>query len=295
MKQPIYCCLLVVGTCLAPLPALAIDEGTVSEYDHRIRTVTYNELDTVRLNGVVGIATHIRVAPNEEYITHAFGEEGGWAFSNVENNYFVRPMAEDANTNLTIVTDRRVYHFLLNYIGSYTVEEEGEAVEHFIENPWTMRAATVGVRFEYPLEDEEEQRQERERMRIADALSKRDSNAPANMRYRRSDEADARDIAPLNIWDDYTQTWFKFPQNAALPIVYRIDSNGQETLVNVSVEGPYNNVIRANGVAREWRVRYGDQVIGIINDGYNPSIGGHANGTTSPNVRRVINTGGENE
>ncbi|WP_427047280.1 TrbG/VirB9 family P-type conjugative transfer protein [Halomonas casei] len=295
MKHSIYWCLLVAGAFLAPLPALAVDDGTASTFDHRIRTVTYNELDTVRLNGVVGIATHIRVAADEEYITHAFGEEGGWAFSNVENNYFVRPMAENANTNLTIVTNRRVYHFLLNYIGSYTVQEEGQPVERFIENPWSMRSATVGVRFEYPLEDEEEQRQERDRMRVAEALSKRDSNAPVNMRYQRSNEESARDIAPVNVWDDYTQTWFKFPQNAALPIVYRIDANGQETLVNVTVEGPYNNVIRASGVAREWRVRYGDQVIGIINDGYNPSIGGHPDGTTSPNVRRVINTGGENE
>ncbi|WP_193061074.1 TrbG/VirB9 family P-type conjugative transfer protein [Halomonas sp. 3A7M] len=295
MKYTIYRCLLAAGTCLVSLPAMAVDDGSVSPYDYRIRTVTYNELDTVRLDGVVGIATHIRVAPNEEYITHAFGEEGGWAFSNVENNYFVRPMAQDANTNLTIVTDRRVYHFLLNYIGSYTIEEDGQQVERFIENPWTMRAATVGVRFEYPLEDEEKQRQERERMRLDEALSQRDSNAPVNMRYRRSNAEDAQDIAPLNVWDDYTQTWFKFPQNSALPVVYRIDSNGEETLVNVTVEGPYNNVIRASGVAREWRVRYGDQVIGIINDGYNPSIGGHADGTTSPNVRRVINTGGEDE
>ncbi|MGO3768175.1 TrbG/VirB9 family P-type conjugative transfer protein [Halomonas sp. AOP1-B1-8] len=295
MNRFIYRYLLVACSSMIALPAMAVDIGTTSAYDHRIRTVTYNELDTVRLDGVVGIATHIRVAPNEEYVTHAFGEEGGWAFSNVENNYFVRPMAENANTNLTIVTDRRVYHFLLNYIGSYTIEEDGQPVEQFIENPWTMRAATVGVRFEYPLEDEAEQRQERERMRVAEALSQRDSNAPANMRYLRSNDSDAQDITPLNVWDDYTQTWFKFPQNAPLPIIYRIDADGQETLVNVSVEGSYNNILRANGVAREWRVRYGDKVIGLVNEGYNPSIGGHADGTTSPNVRRVINTGGENE
>lgn len=284
---------LAAAISLFAFSSYALDVGSPSPYDHRIRTVTYNEMDTIKVDGVVGIATHIQVAPSERYVTHAFGEEGGWAFSNVENNYFIRPMAANSNTNLTIITDRRVYHFLLNYIDSYTIEENGKEVEQFIEVPWTMRASTVGVRFEYPFEDQEEQHQERERQRIQEALNERDTRAAVNLRYRMSQDEDSRDIQPLNAWDDYTHTYFKFPRNAALPTIFAINSSGEETLVNATIEGEHNNVMVIQQVAREWRIRYGDQVVGILNDGFNPSLGGHEGGTTSPRVHRVIQSGGD--
>lgn len=293
MKRMILRSTLAAAITLSALSAHGMDVGTPSPYDHRIRTVTYNEMDTVKVDGVVGIATHIQVSPSERYVTHAFGEEGGWAFSNVENNFFIRPMAADSNTNLTIITDKRVYHFLLNYIDSYTIEEDGVEVEKFIETPWTMRASTVGIRFDYPFEDEAEERQERERQRIQDALNERDASGPVNLRYRMSDEEGSREIAPVNAWDDYTHTYFKFPRNAALPTIFAINSSGEETLINATIEGDHNNVMVVQQVAKEWRIRYGDKVVGVVNDGFNPSIGGHEGGTTSPRVRRVIRAGGD--
>lgn len=293
MKRILLRSSLAAAITLSALSAHGMDVGSPSPYDHRIRTVTYNEMDTVKVDGVVGIATHIRVSPSERYVTHAFGEEGGWAFSNVENNYFIRPMAADSNTNLTIITDKRTYHFLLNYIDSYTIEEDGMEVEKFIETPWTMRASTVGIRFDYPFEDEAEERQERERQRIQDALNERDASGPVNLRYRMSDDEGSREIAPINAWDDYTHTYFKFPRNAALPTIFAINSSGEESLINATIEGDHNNVMVVQQVAREWRIRYGDKVVGVVNDGFNPSIGGHEGGTTSPHVRRVIRAGGD--
>ena len=161
------------------------------------------------------------------------------------------------------------------------------------DRPWTMRAATVGIRFEYPFEDAQEEHQEQERQRIQEALNERDPQGPVNMQYRMSNDPDSQEIAPTNAWDDYTHTYFKFPRNAALPTIFAINSNGEESLVNATIEGEHNNVMVVQQVAREWRIRYGDRVVGIINDGYNPSLGGHENGTTSPNVRRVIRQGGE--
>lgn len=212
MKRTILRCSLAAAIAMGSLPALAADAGSPSRYDHRIRTVEYNPMDTVKVDGVAGIATHIQVAPSERYVTHAFGESGGWAFSNVENNFFIRPKAVDSNTNLTIITDKRTYHFLLRYIDSYTIEENGQEVEKFIEVPWTMRAATVGVRFEYPFEDAQEEHQEQERQRIQEALNERDPQGPVNMQYRMSNDPESQEIAPVNAWDDYTHTYFKFPE-----------------------------------------------------------------------------------
>lgn len=288
MKKPIIVPVLALALSVAPLAAHAVDRGRDSPYDYRIKTVEYNPMDTVRVDGVVGIATQIQVAPDEQYVTHAFGQAGAWAFTHVENNFFIRPMAEESDTNLTIVTNKRTYHILLHYIGSYTAEENGQEVEKFIHTPWSMRQATVSVRFDYPMEDMAKANAELQDRRVQEALDRADPAEAVNLDYRMSNAVDSRSIQPLNVWDNYSFTYFKFPANATLPTVFVIGPNGEETVANVSVEGENNNILVASQTAREWRIRYGDKVVGVVNGGFNPSIGGSTSGTVSPNVKRVM-------
>lgn len=288
MKRTYATAALVTVLLALPFSAHALDKGRESPYDYRIRTVEYNPMDTVEVDAIVGLATHIQVAPDEQYVTHAFGQSGAWAFSHVENNFFIRPMAEESDTNLTIVTDKRTYHILLNYIGSYTKKENGKDVEQFIHTPWTMRQATVAVRFDYPMEDMAKANKELQERRVQEALNRADPAEAVNLNYRMSNGNDSRSIQPLNVWDNYNFTYFKFPANATLPTLFVIGPDGEESVVNASVEGDHNNVMVARQTAREWRIRYGDKVVGVVNDGFNPSLGGSITGTVSPNVERVL-------
>lgn len=287
--KPNYAAAALMAALLAlPLSAQAVDQGRSSPYDYRIKTVEYNPMDTVEINAVVGLATHIQVAPDEQYVTHAFGQSGAWAFSHVENNFFVRPMAEESDTNLTIVTNKRTYHILLKFIGSYTAKENGKEVKKFIHTPWTMRQATVAVRFDYPMEDMAEANKKLQDRRVQEALNRADPAEAVNLNYRMSNGNDSQSIQPLNVWDNYNFTYFKFPANATLPTLFVIGPQGEESVVNASVEGKHHNIMVARQTASEWRIRYGDKVVGVVNDGYNPSLGGNESGTVSPNVERVI-------
>jgi len=49
----------------------------------------------------------------------------------------------------------------------------------------------------------------------------------------------------------------------------------------------------AETTAREWRVRLGDRVVGVVNGGYNPALGASKTGTNSPVVKRVLKGGEE--
>ncbi|KDM12165.1 hypothetical protein AE18_05094, partial [Klebsiella pneumoniae UCI 59] len=40
-------------------------------------------------------------------------------------------------------------------------------------------------------------------------------------------------------------------------------------------------------VAKEWRIRLGDKVVGVRNNNFAPGAGAVATGTASPDVRRV--------
>lgn len=38
------------------------------------------------------------------------------------------------------------------------------------------------------------------------------------------------DIAPINIWDDGTFTYFKFGANTDIPAIYYVDENGRKSI-----------------------------------------------------------------
>ena len=52
MKRTILRCSLAAAIAMGSVPALAADAGSPSRYDHRIRTVEYNPMDTVKVDGV---------------------------------------------------------------------------------------------------------------------------------------------------------------------------------------------------------------------------------------------------
>lgn len=287
MKKHLFAC-LALAVSLSSGTAFALNEKANSPYDYRIKSVVYNPLDVVEVDAVVGLATHIEVAPDETYVTHVFGNTGAWTFTHKDNNFFIRPMAELSDTNLTIITNKRKYYVLLRYIGTNTVKRpDGQLEERFIKTPWTMRKATVGLLYKFPFEDMKAANKKLEQRRIKEALSGMHSG-PKNLDYLMSDNPESRSIQPTNIYDDYRFTYFVFPANAELPALYVIGSDGKESTVNASPAGKNNNVLVAQTTAKEWRIRYGDRVIGVVNNGFNPSLGANPNGTASPEVKRVL-------
>lgn len=296
---------LAVGTFLAlaltPMVTHAESRKSFSPYDQRIKYVVYNAMDTVELDGVAGVVTHIIVDPDETYVTHAFGEEGGWTFSHKGNHYFLRPKAAQSDTDLVIVTDKRTYNILLHYIGGppllgpdgkQVLSPRGEKVEVFAPTPWALKQATVQLGYRYPDEETKKKKKVQDKKRVERELDIDPYGAgPKNFAYFKS--LGSQTITPRNVWDDYHFTYFTFPENAELPTLFVIDSNGHEAQVNTRVTGANHNIIVAQMTAREWRIRYGQRVVGVLNRAFNPNEGAQPNGTTSPFVRRVPIEGDE--
>ncbi|MGP4920732.1 MULTISPECIES: TrbG/VirB9 family P-type conjugative transfer protein [Pseudomonas] len=294
---------LALSAALLSSSAFAVSSLSKSPYDFRIKTAVYNPMDVVELDAVTGLSTHVVVAPDETYVTHVFGEEGGWTFTHKDNNFFFRPMAEMSDTNLTIVTNKRTYYFLLHYIGGKVVRDaagkpvldaNGKPKEEFIVTPWSMKQATVGLIYKYPFEDMKAANKKLADRRVQEALNRSGDNMPVNISYQMSDEDAMRGISPMNVWDNFRFTTFKFQPNAELPTIWMVGSDGKETVANVEVKGANHNLIEAVGVAKMWKIRLGDKVVGVVNNGYNPGMGANSSGTSSPEVKRVLkNQGGE--
>ena len=102
-----------VLSVLATTPAWASREPRPGAADARIKTITYHESDVYRLRGHYGYTTVIELSPKERIETVSIGDSEGWQIikPNRPNILFVKPLEQNAETNMTILTTKRIYNF----------------------------------------------------------------------------------------------------------------------------------------------------------------------------------------
>lgn len=257
---------------LAALPftqSLALEYPGSSRFDSRVKYASYNPADVVQLDTVLGIATMIELEPGERYVTHAFGDSEAYSFSKNENFIFLKPRAEEANTNLILVTDKRTYRFRL----SFKEVREG---------------ATYSLAFKYPDTRAKAQAEAKAKANLDKAFQLKSGNA--NLKYSMSGDTD---IAPINVWDDGFFTYLKFSANQDMPTIYMVDEDGQESLVNFTVTGKSNQVLKVHKVYDKFYIRAGNRVLALYNEDYDFMGVPNSTGTSSPAVQRVIKGGNQ--
>lgn len=242
---------------LATTPVLALHHPTKSSFDSRIRYTPYNAHDVVQLNTVIGIATHVVLEEGEQYMTHAFGDANAYAFAVEKNHLFLKPKAENADTNLAVVTDRRSYHFRLTF------------------QPSIQSSAIYQLVFTYP-----------ENLKKA-SLEKGFDNLghDCNLNYTMSGD---KDIAPIHAWDNGTFTYFKFADHRDLPVVYMVDADDQESMVNRHSIGDASNIVVVHKVHDRWIFRLGDRALAIYNESYKEHPELPSTGTAVPTIQRIV-------
>ena len=233
--------------------------------DHRIRYVSYDPDAVVPVDAVVGVVTHVVLEPGEAYVTHAFGDGKAWDFAVKGNHCFLKAVATNADSNLTIVTDRRSYHFSLRLLTDVRAQP------------------TFEIAFQYP-DTEAKKRREDARRRAVEEGFARNGEKP-NLDYTMSGDLD---LAPVNAWDDREFTYFKFPGQRDLPAIYLVDVDGNESLVNRHSAGASNEIVVVHRVAPRWVLRLGSRALAIWNDAYDPDGRRNVSRTAAPDVNRVL-------
>jgi type IV secretion system protein VirB9 len=291
MKKLTLAVVLAFGIVGVGQTAYAVETPLGSPADFRIKHVAFDPNNVVRLDAVIGIATHIIVEPGEEYITHAFGDPEGWDFAHKDNHFFIKAKAANSDTNLVIVTNKHSYNFVLHFVGDYSTRDaDGHVVVHPIINPWSLRDATLQVEFTYPQEEAQAAADAARRAAVERRFGGR--GGFSNLNYTMSVTPRDREIAPVNVWDDSRFTYFRFSANTDLPNIYTVQSDGSEVIVNRHMlNEPGSRVIVAEKVAPKFVLRLGDDVVGVYNDRFNPDGVPNTTGTSTPAVHRVIKGG----
>jgi type IV secretion system protein VirB9 len=268
-----------------------------SFYDSRVRVINYNRMDVVKLSTFYGVSTHVQFSDDETIKDVAVGDDQAWNIVPRGNHLFIKPKAKKADTNVTVVTDKRVYNFALVVQPRSTKDSTA----------WKDPNLVYGVTFRYPEEEAAKLAAEREAKAKADEINHRwDTVKSKFSKVTKNGQIDyvggkeipleqqnydywmagSDEISPTAARDDGRFTYLAFSNNRDMPAVYSVDAAGKEALINTNVEG---NTIIIHRIVPSLKLRKGDAVVCIRNKSFDPNGGAdNTGGTIAPDVERVI-------
>ena len=265
----------LVGT-LAPGQAAEVPPpGTL---DFRVRQVVYNEGQVYRLTGFFGFHA-IVLFGSDEHVEKVSGYDTGWTVESLGNKVLISPKEPEADSNLTVVTNRRVYFFDLT-VKPFPADGKYRSQAEDFEQ-------TYGLRFRYPDDEARIAAAQAEARRLEQRLRDAQVTVQAKPKHWNYTWMGADAIRPYEVWDDGTFTYFKFYAQQDLPSFFVVNADGTESIVNKGMERDGDTVV-VQRVGTQFRLRMGNSVTCIYNENglvFTPSS---PTKTTSERVQRVI-------
>ena len=251
--------------------ALEIPHG--GPLDKRVRFIDYKAAEVVQVVGHYGFSTHIQFSPSEAVQQIAMGDKDAWEVAPVGNHIFIKPKGEKAETNMTVITSRRVYNF--------------ELQAHWSQNGAHPHPNDMlfQVNFRYPDEIAARAKAEAEAREMQARLNQSDNPVPANWNYWAKGSGE---VTPSKAFDDGRFTFLTFTNNSEMPAIYVVNPDGSESLVNTHIDPENPDTIVVHKVAAQLVMRKGNSVACIFNKSYDPEGVTNKRGTTIPGVERVI-------
>lgn len=221
--------------------SLLVTSNPVTAADPRIRYITFNNNAVVTVPAGLGVSTMIQLGSSEVIETISAGDTASWSIVPKKGSgiLFVKPLRENAETNVNIVTNQRVYALLLK--GSAAAD---------------LRAA-FQVRFKYPDEDVNARLLAAAQESAKDPLLK--DLDPSRLNYDYVFKGD-NSLKPRVAFDDGTQMYLEFPDE--IPAIFVVEGKRQESLVNLRTQGKY---VIVDKIAAQFTLRAGDKWLCLYN------------------------------
>jgi len=225
-------------------PARATVSPTSIATDPRIKTVMYSPNEVIKFTGYYRYQSNILFDSDEQIGTISMGDSVAWQMSPMGNRLFLKPIEQDATTNMTIITNKHTYFFELHADDAKDITDKNLVFE---------------LRMVYPSDESTSLNVKNNIDRVPD-LEQEDKNK-YNFRYTISG---SEEISPIRIFDDGEFTYFQFNDiNADIPAFFLVDKEGNEGIVNYRTRGPYIVVERVSG---RYTLRHGNYVVCVFNE-----------------------------
>jgi type IV secretion system protein VirB9 len=210
----------------------------------------------------------------------AVGDDQAWKVVPRGNHLFIKPQATKADTNVTVVTDKRTYQFAL-VVQPRPIKDS---------KAWADPNLIFSLAFRYP--NEEAAKRVANAKKEAAKASLNEVKAKLTDATKRSDNFDywvagSEEISPTAARDDGRFIYFSFTNNRDMPAVYSVDAEDNEALINTNVID--GNTIVIQRLVPRIILRKGNYVASVINKSFDINGGtDNTTGTIAPDVKRVI-------
>ena len=263
-------CLVTAALAVTSINATAMAYPKSKGFSKNIQTVEYNEDNVVRLGIKTGVVTLIKLESGEtisgKEAAVGIGNITAWDLAVRGNNVFIKPKLNNPTTNLILTTNKgRTYTFLLV----------------------PRKTATYKLDFTYP-ETKMQVVKRVKKIRLEHEAKVQANRTPCmtsnriNYHYFKQGN---NNLAPNAVWDDGKFTCFAFPANKELPLIYSVNDDKSESLLNTSIK---NNITVVHSIHSQYRLRAGTDVLGIETSNIKPQQFS-TKATTLPQYKRVIN------
>ena len=231
--------------------------------DSKIRVAPYSRNRVYRLYGYVGYQIDIEFARGEQFQGLAAGDIEGIAFKAQGRHLFIKPRVARLRTNITVLTNRRSYEFDYS-VTSWKPDPDTEPVIYALR--FTYRHSRVAAKSQ-----------------VRERISRDLAHGPVATRNFDYGYCGSPSLKPEAVWDNGVQTWIRFGARHALPAVFVLGADGNESLVNFSV---HRGDVVVQRVVRRLVLRRGKLKGCIVNEAFRASGVRLRSGTVSPNVER---------
>ena len=267
--------------------------------DH-IVSVNYNPENVTLVRVKVGVVTLIQLQ-NGETVTGSnsgvgVGDINAWGLAVRGNNIFIKPKTLNPTTNLVITTNKnRTYTFLLedtksNINDTYVLKFNYPITK--AEKMAMLRKKQAEISENRVIAEKEKiklyqvQYHQAQAQMLLNAENKYKNSLPCsngnNVNWQYLKWGD-QSLSPIAVWDNGQFTCFDFPQGEELPLIYSVNKNGSESLLNTFID---HNITVVHSVHTQYRLRIGKLVMGIETNHLKP-VGNNTNSMIS-GYHRVI-------
>jgi len=230
---------LILSLCVFSTHAAKLPKPLSS--DNRVKQVPYDLNQVYELVGTYGYQTSIEFEADEMVKVVALGDTIAWQSMPFRNRVFLKPVEDNADTNMTVITTKRTYYFQLS-------SQKKRTGQSYL------------VRFVYPNARITSYNVEQETPAGTAPVTSTGTPGSPNINYGYSGDKEA--IGLQAVMDDGQFTKFLMKKGADLPQFYRVLPNGTEAMVDAHREGEYWVVKRLGSM---FVVRNGNAYICVEN------------------------------
>lgn len=239
--------------------------------DSRIRTLVYNPNEVYELKFYYNYQSFIEFAEDEEIEMISIGEAFAWRLTPAGKRLFVRPLEIAAHTNMTIITNRRTYHFDIRsdefngkadedliYTVRFFYPQAGQPlpIPPQLTTPNIAAKPIQNLTIKTPIPGAVVNE------KLPGLIDRNPEQVEINFEYSLAGKSD--NIVPLKVYDNGSETYFQFANdNLVIPSISSVDASGNEQALTYIIRDSY---VVVPTIARQFTLRLSDSLLCIYNN-----------------------------